>query len=76
MEKYYENVGKVIFGLGGTFLGLLIIGLLIFGACCAWEACIGKFSKIIENKKNRKAFMAWKHLKEGEEQKNQEELHG
>lgn len=66
MEKYYEIVGKVLFGLGGTFLGFLIIGLLIFGACCAWDACIGKFSKIykdkIEHKKNRKAFMAWKNL--------------
>lgn len=74
MADYYNAVGMIVCGLGGGFLALVILALLLQLVCCAWVAFSDKFrdickaeSLIFEYRKNRHEFMVWKHTKDGDD---------
>lgn len=73
MSEYYRFVGVLLCGLGGGFLCMCILGLLLHLVCVIWIAFSDKFrdickaeSLIFEYRKNRHEFMVWKHTKDGE----------
>ena len=67
-------MGAILMALGGSLLAIGVIGLLAYLASAAWVVFSEKFrdickaeSLIFEYRKNRTEFMAWKGLKEMQE---------
>ena len=67
-------IGTIVLCFGGSFLALYIIGLLAYFATDVWVVFSEKFrrickaeSLIFEYRRNRTEFMAWKELKEMQE---------
>ena len=67
-------IGTIVLCLGGALLALCIIGLLAYFTSAAWVVFSERFrsickaeSLIFEYRKNRTEFMAWKGLKEMQE---------
>lgn len=67
-------IGTVVMGIGGVLLAICIIGLLAYFASAAWVVFSERFrsickaeSLIFEYRRNRTEFMAWKGLKEMQE---------
>ena len=73
MSDIYIAIGKIICGLGGGMLALVVLALLGYAACVLWIRASNEFrsicsaeSMIFEYKKNRRGFMHWYHMQKGD----------